>query len=252
MWPLAVWSVVGVAMLVIGMRAETLVPVVAFVIVLRYRGMRIRRSVLVAGVVTLLVLIPMLRVTRQVGLENASDLDLSATSPLETFTELGGTLRAVKAYVDYIDRGGDYRLGRSYLVPFDRQVLARVVPGREQTPIETDPRSPDLLIVGEGAVGLSATGEAYYNFGPVGPFIFFGLVGVLFGWLERRAATTPYHCGALGVVMCIFFFNIRSNWLPVPAQFALTVSPMVICYLLNRLRIRASAGLQVPAFFVGH
>jgi hypothetical protein len=41
--------------------------------------------------------------------------------------------------------------------------------------------------------------------------------------------------------MCIFFFNIRSNWLPVPGQTAMAMSPIVFCYVLNRLRARAAA-----------
>ena len=85
------------------------------------------------------------------------------------------------------------------------------IPGREQIPCEEDERVPlRLMDLREGAVGASATGEAYYNFGSVGPFIFFACVGALFGWLERRGGRTPYHCALLGIVMSLFYFNIRS------------------------------------------
>jgi hypothetical protein len=73
-------------------------------------------------------------------------------------------------------------------------------------------RLPSRLVpLYEGAAGTSALGEAYYNFGVVGPFIYFAWVGALFGWLSvgqwltvRRAAR--YHDEH-------FLFQHSGHWL---------------------------------------
>lgn len=232
--PLAVWSPLAGLMLLVGLRTEAMVPAVAFVIVLAHRGIRFRRRVLLTAVVVSMIVIPAIRTIRNVGFSNRAEVDWTSVSPLETFTELGGTLRAVKAYIDWIEQGDEHLLGATYWAPFDRQILVRLVPGREPIPYEEDERLPERHIEREGAVGLAATGEAYYNFGPAGPFIYFTFLGALFGWLERRAWSTPYHCAALGIVMGIFYFNIRSHWLFVPAQTAIALVPLAFCYLLRR------------------
>ncbi len=236
--PLAVWSVfIGVPTLVLGGRAGAMISAVAFAVVLAHRGVRFRRSLLVAAVLASLIVIPAVQAFRLVGFANRSLVSWTEVTPLDTFMELGGSLQATKAYVDWIERGDPYLLGASYWAPFDRQVLVRLVPGREAIPYEEDHRIPSLNIVSEGAVGLSATGEAYYNFGSVGPFLYFGLLGMLFGWLERRAVTTRHGCALLGTMMFLFYFNIRGEWLPIPSQIATNLALIWFCYALGRFRL---------------
>ena len=191
---------------------------------------------LAAVILASTIVIPAVRVFREVGFANRSLVNWTELSPLETVVELGGSLRATKAYIDWIEEGDPYLLGSGYWAPFDRQVLTRVIPGREQIPAELDERIPlRMMDIREGAVGASATGEAYYNFGPVGPFLFFACVGVLFGWLERRAPATAYARVVLGTMMFLFYFNIRGDWLPVPAQIAQLLATVGLCYLMARL-----------------
>jgi hypothetical protein len=181
------------------------------------------------------VLIPAIKTFRSVGFGNRAQVDWSAASPLETFTELGGTLRAVKAYVDWIEEGDPYLLGASYWAPFDRQLLTRLLPDRARIAYDDDTRVPARQIYArEGAVGASSTGEAYYNFGPLGPAIFGAGLGLLFGLLERRAAASCHVCALLGVTMLIFCFNIRSDWLAVPARFAIGVTLVALCWMWSR------------------
>jgi len=246
-WPLALFTPLACVMLLIGLRTEAMVPLVSYAIVLAHRGVRFNRGLLVAAVLTSLVVIPAVRTFRSVGFDNRSAVNWTEVSPLETFTELGITLRAAKAYVDWIERGDEYLLGASYWAPFDRQLLVRVVPGRERIPFDEDVRVPSRdIALREGPVGESSTGEAYYNFGPVGPFIYFACVGALFGWLERRAAATPYHCALLGIVMNLFYFNIRGYWVNIPAQFAICVALLGVCYVLGRFA-RCSTHVGVTA-----
>ena len=234
MMPLLAWSPLGIAMLVIGMRTEALMPMVAYVVVLAHRGVYFRRSVLVGAVLASMLIIPAVRTLRQVGLQGRAEVDLANLSPFETLTELGGTLRAAKAYVDWIGEGEDYLFGATYWAPFDRQLLTRIVPDRQPLALGEDERLPERHIDREGAVGLSATGESYFNFGPLGPFLYFGAVGALFGWLERRAPTTLRHCAVLGVAMPVFFFNIRGYFLSVPAHLAMGVALIATCHLIAK------------------
>jgi oligosaccharide repeat unit polymerase len=102
--------------------------------------------------------------------------------------------------------------------------------------LEDDVRIPARDIASrEGSVGQSATGEAYYNFGPVGPFLYYGLVGALFGWLERRAHRSPYICALLGTAMLLFFFNIRGDWISVPAQATLAAGVVLFAFATSRV-----------------
>jgi hypothetical protein len=239
--PLLVWSPVAVAMLLIGLRTEAMVPLVTFAIVLTCRGIALHRGVLAAAVVASLIVIPAVRVIRLVGFEHRSSVRWMDVSPLETLTELGITLRAAKAYVDRIEAGDEHLLGASYWAPFDRQLLVRVIPDREQIPFNEDVRVPSrLLPLHEGAVGESSIGEAYYNFGAIGPLIYFGCVGALFGWLERRAAASLYYCALLGIAINIFYFNIRGHWIAVPAQVAGGVAALVACKAVNLFVLPAS------------
>jgi hypothetical protein len=233
--PLVVFSPLACAMMLVGLRTEAMVPFVTFAIALRYRGIRLHPGVLATAVVVSLVIIPAIRVFRLVGFENRSAVNWTEVSPLETLTELGGTLRAAKAYVARIEVGDEYLLGASYWAPFDRQVLTRIVPDREQIPFDDDVRLPSRLVpLYEGAVGTSALGEAYYNFGVVGPFIYFAWVGALFGWLERRAVGSPYYSALLGIMMSIFYFNIRGHWVAVPAQIAGGLAALAASMIVGR------------------
>jgi hypothetical protein len=229
-WPLAAWSVLALLLLLIGMRTEALVPLVAFIIVMSHRGIRFRRRHLVAAVLAMAVMIPAVKAFRNVGFGNRSDVDWTDVTPLDTLTELGGTLRATKAYVDWIESGDRYLLGTGYWAPFDRHILSRLVPGWEQRPYEDDERIPTRNMVGrEGQVGTSATGEAYYNFGTLGPFLYYFCVGLLFGALERKASESRYIAALFGIAMFLFYFNIRGSWLPVPIRFTIAAALLMGC-----------------------
>jgi hypothetical protein len=243
--PLVVWSPIAVAMMLVGLRTEAMIPLVTYALVLTYSGVRLNRAVLVAALLAAVVLIPFVRMMRLVGFEHRAMISWSDVSPLDTFTELGVTLRAAEAYIDFIDEGDSYLLGASYWAPLDRQLFARIVPGREQVPFSEDPRIPSReLVFREGAVGESATGEAYYNFGPIGPFLYYGLVGALFGWFERRADASPFHTAALGIVVSIFAFNIRSHWVSVPAALSIALTFVFLGKVLSRLTVSASLDLS--------
>ena len=239
--PVAVWSLLGLLVVSLGLRTEALVPLVTYALLLAHRGIHLPRAAVITAVIVALFAIPAIRTVRLVGISNWSAADWTSASPLGTFTELGGTLRATKAYVDWIDEGDDYLLGGTYWAPFDRQLVTRLIAGRRIVPREDDPRIPTRFISGVGAVGLSAVGEAYYNFGPAGPLMYCAALGLLFGWLERRAPLTPYHGALLGIASIVLFFNIRGDWLAVPARIGMAASLLFACYAFERFTQRTEA-----------
>jgi hypothetical protein len=236
-FPFVVWLIfAGVPMLLLGLRTDAIVPLVSYAIVLTHRGVRFRPSLLIAVVLALLIVIPGVYAFRLVGFANRQLVSWTQVTPLDTFMELGGSLRATKAYVDWIEQGDSYLLGASYWAPFDRQILVRVLPSREPIPYAEDERVPLRLMDGrEGAVGGSATGEAYYNFGVVGPFIYFAGLGLVLGWLERSAGRSAYGCAILGSILLPLCFNIRGDWLALPAQIGQALALVVFCYIVDRL-----------------
>jgi hypothetical protein len=130
-------------------------------------------------------------------------------------------------------------LGASYWAPVDRQILSRVIPGREAIAYQQDERIPiRLMDEREGAIGGSATGEAFYNFGALGPVLYFGSLGILFGWLQRTPAS-PYSAAVMGVILLVLCFNIRSDWLAVPAQIGQGLLLVACCYLVDLFAVRS-------------
>ncbi len=256
-WPLAVWTSFGCVLLLLGLRNEAMIPWASYLIVLTYRGIRFKRGLILAAVVAAFVLFPAIKMIRAVGLRNSSEITWTELSPLATLTEFGITLRSATVYVDLIEEGSQYLLGASYWAPFDRQVLTRLVPGRKRIPYAEDRRIPGAQIsLREGGLGEASMGEAYYNFGPVGPFIYLGCVGALFGWFERRRIMTPYRFALLGAVMLLFYWDIRGGWIQLPARMAFAVVVLAVCHELRRLARRPTPvqmiASQIPSRRVLH
>jgi hypothetical protein len=232
--PLTVWcAAIGVPTLLVGGRAPAMITVLTILVVLTKLGVQFRRSLMIGVIAVASVLIPSVYAIRQVGFTNRNEVNWTDVTPLDTLMELGGSLQATRAYVDWIERGDPLLLGASYWAPFDRQILSRVIPGREVIAYEQDERIPiRLMDEREGAIGGSATGEAFYNFGAFGPVLYFGTMGILFGWLQRIPAS-PYSAAAMGVVILMLCFNIRSDWLAVPAQIGQGLLLVAVCYLVD-------------------
>jgi len=254
-WALVVWGIgIATPMMLVGQRSSALVPLATYAAVLAHRGVRLRLGVITAVVLGVLFAIPAVRIYRDVGFANRDLVDWTDVTPLDTFMELGGSLQATRAYIDWIEAGDPLLWGASYWAPFDRQILGRLIPWREPIPYEQDERVPlRLMVEREAALGGSATGEAYYNFGPFGPVIYFAGLGVLFGLLQRFDGSA-YGSAMLGASILPLYFNIRSDWLSMPAQIGQGLVVIAICYFVGRIVFtqplsgsRQSVRLDLPA-----
>ena len=108
-----------------------MITLLTFFVLLTKLGVQFRRSLMIGIVAVASVLIPSIYAFRQVGFANRSDVNWTDVTPLDTLMELGGSLQSTRAYVDWIESGDPLLLGASYWAPVDRQILTRVIPGRE-------------------------------------------------------------------------------------------------------------------------
>lgn len=246
--PLAVWSlVIPAPFMLLGLRATVMIPMLAYVVAIALRGVRIRTGVLGAGALVVSILMPAVYAVRNVGYADRDTINWTKVTPLDAVMEFGGSLRATQAYVDWIDTGDHHLLGASYWAPFDRQVMVYLIPGHRVPETRDDPRIPlRQMDDRQGAVGGSATGEAYYNFGLLGPVLFFGAIGALFGWFEWHSRRTPYTIAAFAVVVLGLCFNIRSDWLAVPASIGQGLVFVAGCRVLTHLFRPARKKTTVP------
>ena len=67
------------------------------------------------GLLAALVGIPAIEAFRNVGFANRDSVNWTDVTPVDTLTELGGSLQATMAYVDWIEKGDPYLLGGTLL-----------------------------------------------------------------------------------------------------------------------------------------
>jgi oligosaccharide repeat unit polymerase len=235
--PLLLWCPVGIFMLLFGLRNEVLIPLIIFSVILVLRGIKFKKRFIWLVLAILFFAIPAIRIFRTVGFGNRGLVSWTEVTPLETFVEVGGSIRAVQAYINWIDEGDDYLYGASYWAPFDRQFLVWVLPWRERVPASLDRRVPsEMMYRREGAVGTSTVGEAYYNFGIFGPLIYFTAIGMLLQWLVDRVRISNYGLAALGCVVLPIYWSIRSQFLMVPLHIFVAFLLLGICRLFHKRR----------------
>jgi len=201
----------------IGLRTEVMFPAVA-AIVARGRCGKSFSSVKAGAVaVALLLLIPLVREVRTVGVRALPEALVSPR--LDALVEMGESLRPVEQVVRWHAEGEPYQHGNSYWAPFER-AGARVLPGMKSMAADHDLRLMNVLVLDRiGAIGFSPVAEAYRNFGPVGVVIVLGLLGMALGAIDtirdRRTAVL-----AIATLYPPLLINIRNSFVSVPAQCA--------------------------------
>ena len=231
--PVVTWIIFGGSLAVVGNRSLLAVPLLGLLVMLTTRGVRFRKIVIGGGVAALMMIMSAIGVIRVVGFSQRGTVNWTSVTPLDTLAEIGGTLRAAYAPISWIQEGDDYLYGGSYWAPIDRHFL-RFVLFRRRVSLEDDPMAvASLTYHREGSVGTSAVGEAYYNFGILGPIIYFGILGRLFGWADRRAPDSPYRLAILCVLMTQFYWNIRGSFLSIPLQTTVGLLIIGLCSLFR-------------------
>ena len=171
----------------------------------------------------------------------------------DTARHIHGTrwlLQATRAYVDWIERGDPLLLGASYWAPVDRQMLIRVIPGREPIPYDQDEHMPSATHgrarrshrrVGHRGGVLQFRGDR------TGDLL--ASVGMLFGLLAAIHCDQPYSSAMLGVtILPLVLQHPRAIGSRCPAQIGEGIAVIGLCYFLGRITfVRAPARLGCPS-----
>jgi hypothetical protein len=202
----------------LGLRGEILfASVAAFVASARCGRVLSSRAICGLGLV-LLVLIPVVREVRSVGVRDLSETVLNIR-PLDAFAEMGASLHPVEKVVRWHAEGEPLEKGRSYWAPVER-AARRMLPGIDSVAAEDDQRIMNILVLERvGAIGFSPVAEAYRNFGAAGVVVVFILLGGILGALDCIADPRTAVL-ALAAVYVPLLINIRNSFISVPAQCA--------------------------------
>ena len=194
-----------------GYRSMALFPALVGAVVWVKIGRRIPSLVAAAGVVLILIIIPIIGALRAQGpyqdLNRESFVQSAEESSIQdSFTEMGQTAAVLSHVFRLVPSFDPYRWGMSYVralqdsIPnvsltiavSDREVAKRQLVMdrsaiRALKPSEwlTFRIAREKFDVGQG-VGFSTIGEAYLNFGPAGVVGFFLILGFLLGRLDQK------------------------------------------------------------------
>jgi len=228
----AAWAYAPLALLsfLAGARTAPLATAAVLAVVLSYRGFRISRVRLAAGVLAALAAIAFVQQTRGYGIEGAGAWPTvaEAANPLGGMMELGGSLRPVAATVEYIDVGHQPLLaGSTYTYPLLR--IAEQVLGSENRDPDDDPRlvASYFSSLHRSAMGFSVVAEAFVNGGSAGVFSFGLLWGAVLGFAMSKLRG-PYGLAALVVMLMPMVVNIRNSFIFVPGWLFWGVAALLV------------------------
>ncbi len=234
------WTYLPLAALtfIAGARTGPLFSAVVLGVAFTKRGLRLSRVSLWALLVAALLLIGVVRQTRQYGLAElvqGSETLTTIESPIAGMSELGGSLRPLSATINYIDTvGNSLFLGKTYVYPIVRQVEA--VLGIPRGNPETEPRfiATHISLLYGAAMGYSVAAEGYVNGGVFGAALFALLWGLLLATLNNRSASA-YGLAILGGVLLPMMISVRNSFIFVPAWIFLAGLVLVVArYVLRR------------------
>ena len=217
-WCFSIFGIWALISFPLGLRGEVLFPLVGAVVVASLRAPVIKLRWLAVFVLVILFVISVAKVVRMSGLSGElTTISISSTNPLDALAELGGSLRPVTETVRWITQGESPIYGTSYWAPVER-MFQRIIPLWDRIPSTEDYRLLNVLIQHRvSTIGYSPVAEAYYNFKQLGPIIFFGLLGMMLGWIDQyKGSIANQLTGA--VIIVPLLINIRNAFTQVPGQ----------------------------------
>lgn len=235
---LAVCAFPAALLFMTGNRGEVLYPALAAAAALSLRGLRVRKAVIVFGLFSILTLVVVVRQVRSVGI---SDADLKSVNlGLESaIVEMGFQARTVVESIGWIESGEPHCWGYTYVLPFQRMV-GRLFPDwrpeLEGSRFYFDERLPGW--------GFSSVAEAFYNFGEVGVFPVFCLLGIVLTLAERRRRSGVSLAFA-AAVLAVLINNIRNPFAFVPGQVIGVALMALVARWANRLLFPHHLGAEV-------
>lgn len=208
--------------LITGNRGEVFYPMLSAVGVLIVRNFKIKKWMYILLLVTFFLLIPLIKLTRNLSTSNIQELNINWFSSL---VEIGYTLRPLGFTVDWIQNGEDMAFGESYIAPFQR-MLANIIPSMDKI---------DYMVEGYGfrfrlpGMGYSVVAEGYYNWGLIGVIFVMTIISLVCFKLSNVNSFTSLSFGT--AILSILINNIRNAFSFVP-QYIIIVAILTICLVL--------------------
>ena len=233
----AAWALLAFPL---GLRGDVLFPLTAgLAVAARYRR-PLSAPAALALALAILTATAVVKDLRTHGLREAASAGIALRGPLAAVQELGGSIVAVVATIQWREGGDPPLLGSSYWAPFDR-ALGRLMPGWPRLAARDDPRLLGKVVqVRWGAVGFSTVAEAYYNFDTPGVLLVMFVTGLLLGRLDRWPVT-PLTAAVCGMLMYPLLYHVRNSFLMVPVTAAEGLALILILVLLARPFRRSAA-----------
>ena len=230
--------------LVAGSRTAPMFSAVGLAVALRLRGVRFSAAALAIAAVGALVTIGVLQQIRERGIALAvsgGSNQVAENPVLSGVTEMGGSLRAVSASLQWLE-GRELFHGATYALPFIRS--AEKLSGIEPLPPKDDPRFiAEQISQVYGPIGYSTVAEAYVNFAEWGVAVFalgWGLaLGALTRWTSRQLGLA-----LMGAVLVPMLINIRNSFIFVPGWIFIGVAPI---FLARQIALRRKPQVTVAA-----
>ena len=178
----------------LGFRGFALIPLVVTLAVLNKRGFRLPAAAYIAGLLMLLIAIPVARSMRNSSLSERSVTDaVSEIHPLSAVEELGGSLQPLVHTVRLMENENP-RWGKTYW-----QALQRVIPNLAEDwagggYVSVEDMTPTHWVTRLaapwkyrhfGGLGFSGVAEPYMNFGTAGVVGYFFLLAVVLVGADR-------------------------------------------------------------------
>jgi oligosaccharide repeat unit polymerase len=224
-----------------GFRGHAIAHSLALLTVWVRKDARVARRLATIGGATLLVLVPAVRITRNLN-ESFSDA-LADSRPIDFLLEAGASLRPLVVTTEAIDtRSERLWLGRSYALAASRIVPNVSLSARDRGGLERDP-SPSswATMVADpwvyqrgGGIGYSGVAEPYLNFWWPGLILFFLCLGYVMrmcdGWLSSDPRWGPLALATSGFV----FLTVRNDVMGIARAVALTALIIALIRMIAR------------------
>lgn len=231
-WSLMAFGIWALPAFLLGLRGEVIIPAAAYLVVAARRQrirLRARMAVVVLGA---LAAGSAIRVARKVGFGN-STLTAADLDPLSGLTELGYSIRPLVVVIDLHDRLGQPYVGfATYLAPFRRFVVGRLLGGRVLSVAEDPSVFGGWILRHVGPIGGSPAAEAYRSGGILAMVGVMILIGAALASLDGSRDSLISNA-FVGMVTFILLLWVRNDFTPVPAEFAVSMVVILLIWLLE-------------------
>jgi O-antigen polysaccharide polymerase Wzy len=204
-----------------GFRGPALIAGIIVYIIARKKGLRVPYWVTLLAAVCLLVVIPVLRVGRELPFQERFARDsYNDFNILDGPAEMGMSLRPLVETVDVLSPK-DFRLGKTYWIGI-KGIVPNLALHWESSSTESEGDLPPnhwiTSIVDPwayknyGGIGFSAVAEPYMNFGLTGVIIYFLCLSFLLVYIEQLSIRNSYSLAAWALILGPLIWTTRNDF----------------------------------------